>query len=93
MAKYFEKGQAVYCEGKVVVDEYPDKDTGELKERFTIELSEVKALEKRRENQVAPGSGRTGTRGAAPQAAAPAAGIDSNLTNYMDDDDDDGLPF
>jgi single-strand DNA-binding protein len=75
--QYLVKGSSVFVEGRIQMDEWQDKNSGEKKVRMKIRVERVQFLDRRRNDGGAQQGGAPQQQGGAPYAprqnAAPAA--------------------
>lgn len=58
VGKYFAKGAAVFCEGKLKLDTWEDKKTGEKRQRLFMVADDVRFVESKRDGQDPPAAAR-----------------------------------
>ena len=83
-AKYLTKGRAVFIEGRLQLDTWDDKETGQKRSKIKVVAENIQFLP----------DGKAGNR-STPEERDPAVRTDGLPTNgaSVDDFDDDNIPF
>ena len=95
-SQYLAKGSPVFVEGRLQMDTWDDKETGQKRSRMKVRAERVQFLSGgRREGGGAPGKVQDAPPGYAPQATAPSAGkgAGSYEEPLSKGADDDMIPF
>ena len=83
MGQYLRKGRPVFIEGRLKLDQWEDKNTGQRRSKLGVILEKF--------TFVGGGGGQAGGGGGAPQSPAPAP--TSDVPPFEDGPSDDDVPF
>lgn len=91
IGQYLKKGRPIYLEGRLKLDSWEDKQSGQKRSRLGVVLESFQFIDGggNRDGQDLDGGGNRGTSSG---YSAPPPPSSSNSGGYSDDDDDD-VPF
>lgn len=91
IGQYLKKGRPIYLEGRLKLDSWEDKQSGQKRSRLGVVLESFQFIDGggNRDGQDFDGGGNRGTSSG---YSAPPPPSSSNSGGYSDDDDDD-VPF
>jgi len=72
--QYLRKGQQVYIEGHLILEEWTGKEDGKKQSKLRVVVDEIQFLERREDSGGYSGAPRAAAAGRAPAPVAPAAG-------------------
>jgi single-strand DNA-binding protein len=92
VAQYFRKGKPILLEGRLKLDQWDDKQTGQKRSRLGVVMEGFSFVDSARTEGGAPGEASSRPRSAAaPAAAAPAANGPAEAEGPAPEEDD--VPF
>jgi single-strand DNA-binding protein len=90
MCQYLKKGSPVFVEGRLRLDEWNDKTSGDKRTKLKVVVENFQFLDSKQDGS--PGGGPGGSRRGAPAARAGSAAPSDSGSNYAPMGEDD-IPF